>query len=338
MSIAQTLPGFNQLSPSLQAYVSMLETSPTFANISPSHLQDTLQNVISANSNLPDHTGNPQQGGTSPESIEQVLAKYRAGGYGPVGSAEAQQAASDDYAFVLIQSGMGSAQALTAGIKALRDFDANNFGPGTDLAATPKLPALGPNTPSPAGGAVGSDPLYGNRAEVQDLRNDAFKDWVGRTEEGRQGLFGAAIRKGNPVANPFRDYQENRFEPVNAQYIVESGLGAEPPGGFSQYATGRGTTPLSPDLWKAYLKTASTMLTNPSENMPQRQGDFREWLNESQKNQFDLALQGYLPGVAAPFQNTVRRSAANVFNDRQINTPTGDSFLPWFTGRGQRFF
>lgn len=88
------------------------------------------------------------------------------------------------------------------------------------------------------------------------------------------------------------------------------------------------------------MQSANSILTNPPGHMPENVSGFREYLNDpefGQGRQFNQALQSYLPRVAAPFRGSVRGGARRVLEDLTVNQP-GQSFLPWFVGRGQRFF
>ena len=176
------------------------------------------------------------------------------------------------------------------------------------------------------------DPLTGDPSDLTD-----YQDFLAESEEGRRGLFGSGIRQQYPRGNPYRDWIESRFDPTQAQYNVEAGLGSTPPPSFREYSKTAAGKAFSPNIWRDYLNTASGLLTGGSKNLSQQQGDFREWLDEDATNQYDLALQSYLPRVAAPFRRAVQRRAGNVFDDFTIDQPS-QSFLPWFVGRDHKFF
>ena len=267
-----------------------------------------------------------------------MLAKYRAGGYGPVGSAEAQQAASDDYAFVLIQSGMGSAQALTAGIKALRDFDANNFGPGTDLAATPKLPALGPNAGTPVGAkAPGlSGGQFGNQ-------RDKWQELEG-TAEGRSDLWGEAIRSQYPGAsNPFQAFLGRQEDQAFNQYMLQSASGPSHAGdtpllNFRDYARGGTGQRLSQSQMEDRLGQWGTALSNPDTSGLSKA--MLQWLPYMRQgaNQFNTAVQSSLGGVAGAARPFFEDAAARSFKDYEVNNPETGGWLNQWLNRGKRFF
>ena len=270
------------------------------------------------------------QSGATSADVTRILTAFRSGGMSPE-TFYAQLRAigyTAEMANHVVQSEV-KARTTTlspdplAGVRATPE-------PTTTPVATPES-TLGSSpyvTPLTSGQAGVNRPIPEQRS--------TYQDFLAESEGGRRGLFGAAVRGQNPQSNPFRDYLLSRFEPTQAQYNIESGLGTTPPGSFSEYATGRGQQRLNPDVWRAYLQSASSLLTNPPSNLPQQQADFASWL-EDPENQFNLALESYTPNSPAPFRRAAKGRAQDVFNDFLVNQP-GQSFLPWFTGRGQRFF
>lgn len=200
----------------------------------------------------------------------------------------------------------------------------------TKATASTETVASARTTPGTASPVV--DPLAGVSTQALAERQEALSE----SERGRQSLFGAAVRGQYSQVNPFQDYLLSRYDPTFAQFQTERGLSNTPPSDFSQYARAAAGTNLNPDVWKAYIQTGAGLLASPQTDLPERQGIFREWLSDP-NNQFDLALQSTLARTPGSFRPALRSGAQRVFEDQYVNQPE-QTFLPWFVGRGQRFF
>ena len=300
----------------------------------------------------------------APGDADEVAAWDQAGGFGTVGSEETKRAAITYLAQLMRRNSLDSTVEDLIG-NATAEFNARTGGPsGQDLARIENAKRAaeedatrnaedarrdaqqveGARRDAERGGfSDGTDPLIagtaGVKRELPESVSD-YQDFLTESQEGRGALFRTAIRGQYPLASPWRDYLESRNDAAEQQYLVQAGIGGTAPSNFSQYAVGPGTKGLNPDLWKAYLQSTSSILTNPPGNMPKSVSGYREYLNDpesGQGRQFNLALQSYLPGVPAPFRGSVARGARRKLEDLTVNQP-GQEFLPWFVGRGQRFF
>ena len=264
--------------------------------------------------------GNSQEAGLT-ES--QIYAKYNGGGYGPVGSTAARNAAMGDLAQYFKSTGMTAEQAAA---RAGRAFDANVGAGGAQDAAI-----------------AGAGDAW-NWKEQRGARGLSPSDFLryreGLEEEvsGQRGIFAADLRKRNPRGNPFQDYLQGQFAPTQAQYQLESAFAPNDPGSFSSYSEhGGGERGMSPDLWRAYTQSAAGLLETDRTALTDRQIPLRNMLEADRQSQYNLALQGNLQRMPGAFRNATRSIAADVWNDWNVNNPAGDEFLPWYVKRGQRF-
>ena len=167
-------------------------------------------------------------------------------------------------------------------------------------------------------------------------------------------LFGAALRRQAPQGGvgPWQSFLGGQEDDLTLLYKL-AGLTGDIPGlqRFDEFIGQRGgIAPVNRGEFAAYgqraanaLSGPTTMANNPFLNFfradptiqdPNRASEARQ---TAQENQFGLAMQGAYPNLAREARPYAVRGAKEAFNQFRYDQP-GLDFLPWFFGRGQKFF
>lgn len=286
-------------------------------------------------------TGQGQQAG---KSLLEILQSWRAGQYGDVTKPETKaKVLADLYAF---WTSMGATPAVAAQRADISFAD--------EFAPKPTAPAAGVPTPSttgPVGTVASTGPGTATQptiptAQVQSTLTpeqvqQRYLEELGGGAQGREALFSRFLDRQYPTApGPFRSFLNRQEDALSNQYLLSEGLkGGQKPlsyQDFLQQQGGQFGAGLGPEAQQAYLRTAATLLSNPQQNTAPQYQAFRQFLSDDPSQQYKLAVNSLLPGIAAPFRNAYERYAGRQFNNFSLDQPE-QPFLPWFVNRNFQF-
>lgn len=211
--------------------------------------------------------------------------------------------------------------------------------PGTQAA-----PITAPGQIPTARPGVAGPPMAGNVVYASQPKTE-WENFVAETPAGREALFGRSLREQYPNApGPWQAFVRRQQEPLEQQYALAESRRSEGdiPGRWTDFIANlrerMGGQPRSRQEWQGDIQGAAGLLgTGPAGTLPQE--GYRQYLLDPESGlgrQYDLALQGTLPGVAAPFRSSYRNYARNQWSDFTLNRPD-EQFLPYFVNRGYRF-
>ena len=192
-------------------------------------------------------------------------------------------------------------------------------GPGAGLGGPVGTAQIPPTVGGP--GAPGAGDIADLRRELdtgslftaalnQQVPQGGFGPW-GRYLRGQEGDLTNLYRYGQlsgdvPDPTSFKDFLGAR-----------GGINRVDPTAFGAYAT----------------RGASALSGAPTDE----NAAFREYLQEDPNRQFTLASAGGMPNLAREARGYYNKAARDAFEQFRYDRPAED-FLPWYVGRGQRFF
>ena len=189
-------------------------------------------------------------------------------------------------------------------------------GPGAGLGG------LG-GTPGGAGAGVGAGP-----GDITDLRRELDTG----------SLFTAALNQQMPQGGfgPFGNYLRRQEGDLTNLYTYGQLSGDVPdPVSFKDFLGSRGgINRVDPTAFGAYATRGASALSGPPTD---ENAAFREYLQQDPNRQFTLASAGGMPNLAREARGYYNKAARDAFEQFRYDRPAED-FLPWYVGRGQRFF
>ena len=294
------------------------------------------QAAIKSGGFLPPISASPQTQPTGGFTLPEILAKYRNGEYGAVGSQDAKFRAVE--AMQQFWQGTGVAEG-EAKSRALDTFT-REFG----AAATTTTPIT--TTTSPVG-PVGPSTDAGARTDFKwpgiDLSTDAM-----RRDLPTEPLFGEALRRQAPQGGvgPWQSFLSGQEDDLTLLYKLGGLTGRVPDiTRFDEFIGQRGgIAPVNRAEFSQYGQEAANALSQPATD---QSNPFREFFTATedtsagrqaaQQRQFGLAFAGAYPNLAREARPYAARGAGRAFDKFRYDQP-GLDFLPWFFGRGQSFF
>ena len=295
------------------------------------------QAAIKSGGFLPPISASPQTQATGGFTLAEILAKYRNGEYGAVGTRDAKFRAVE--AMQQFWQGTGVAEA-EAKSRALDTFN-RDFGVAatTTPPKTTTTPPEATKTPPEAGTGARTDFKWPGI----DLSTDAMRRGL-PTEP----LFGAALRRQAPGGGvgPWQSFLSGQEDDLTLLYKL-GGLTGDVPDltTFDRFIGDRGgIAPVNRGEFAAYGQRAANALSQPATD---QSNPFREFFTATedtsagrqaaQQRQFGLAFAGAYPNLAREAIPYAARGAGRAFDKFRFDQP-GLDFLPWFFGRGQNFF
>ena len=254
-------------------------------------------------------------------SMVDVLSRYKAGGYGAVGSEAAKTHAIYTMAQIWESTGLSAADAMT---RATETFD-REFGATATKDDTPP---------------VDTKPFGPGLNEGEIAPQNPFERFLGETPGGRGAIEEEFIQQKYPTAGgPFAGYLGRQLGRQQNQYLVGAGVGQVPE--TTSYMdflrSNSGIGELSAADWQNAIKQAGGFVNDPTgQTGTQTQNAFGEWLRANPHEERNLAIQSGIGGIASPFRNAFKNFATKAYNTFSYNNP-GVSWLPEFVRRGYRF-
>ena len=203
-----------------------------------------------------------------------------------------------------------------------QELIATGLSPEAALAqATKELGGAG--TPEAGGAPVGP-----GAGDIADLRRELDTG----------SLFTAALNEQVPQGGfgPFGRYLRGQEGDLTNLYRYGQLSGdVSDPVSFKDFLGARGgINRVDPTAFGAYATRGAGALSGPATD---ENAAFREFLQEDPNRQFTLASAGGMPNLAREARGYFTKAARNAFEQFRYDRPAED-FLPWYVGRGQRFF